>query len=157
MKMAQLFNVEMSPPENCWMMLEFRSGDQYFRQDFATHIHPFMDRLISALRALRTGYLDDRMVLFIGAPECELCLQADANSPGAKLRLDIWPNSKRSAFTRAETVFSVVGDREEIIHPFVTDLKALRGRVSDADFERGFGSPFPVAEYERLIAEFGSH
>ncbi|QGZ93335.1 hypothetical protein [Terricaulis silvestris] len=150
--MAELFTVEMSPPVHNGMTLDFRSSDQHFRQNFATHIHPFLERLVSALRVLRDGFVDEKIRLFIGAPECEICLQAEANSQVARLRLDIWPDFKRSTMKPPKTVFSIEGSRQEIIEPFVTALKKLRAEVGNADFERGYGSAFPDAEYERLTS-----
>ncbi|MEQ1783200.1 MAG: hypothetical protein ABMA14_17730 [Hyphomonadaceae bacterium] len=150
--MADLFTVEIAPPVHNGMTLQFSSSDQHFRQNFATHIHPFLETLVSALRVLRDGFVDEKVKLFIGAPECEICLYAEANSQVAKLWIDLWPDFKRSTMKPPRTLFLVEGSRQQIIDPFVAALKKLRAEVNDADFERGYGAAFPVAAYNRLIS-----
>lgn len=153
--MSDAFIVEMSPPKHQGMTFDFSAGDQHVRQNFATHIYPFLDRLIGAIRVLRDGFVDEKIILFLGAPECGLCIQADAGSPEAVLRLDVWPDSRRGKPVQVKTLFSLRTTRQEIISPFVAALRRLRESINDADFAREYGSPFPIREYDQLMALMG--
>ena len=147
--------MHLAPPETRGMTIEFWAGDQHFRENFATHIYPFLDRVIGAVRVLKSGFVDEKIILFLGAPECELCIQAEQGSLDAALWVDLWPNSRRSKFYRPRELFSFRGKRIEIVVPFVKALKGLRESVSDLDFTREYGSPFPAREYSELISAVG--
>lgn len=153
--MTDTFTVEMSPPKHQGMTFDFSDGEQHVRQNFATHIYPFLDRLIGAIRVLKDGFVDEKIILFIGAPECELCIHADAGSSEATLRLDLWPDSRRGKSVRVQTLLSIRATRQEIISPFVGALMRLRASINDLDFAREYGSPFPTREYDQLMAVTG--
>lgn len=88
------------------------------------------------------GYIDEKIRLLIGAPECDLRLQAVAGSSEAVLSLIFWPDHKRNALSPERPVFRFDGERQEIVLPFVAALGSLRSRMSDANFERELGHRF---------------
>jgi hypothetical protein len=133
------------------MKLRLSSDSQQFEQDITTSVFPFLEQLCDAVRVLHDGYIDEKIRLLIGAPEYDLCLQAAAESTQAALRLDFWPDHKRSALSPERSVFSFEGERQEIVSPFVAALRSLRLRISDANFEREYWAPFPAAAYARLM------
>ena len=149
--MADDLQVEISPPMNRGMKLRFSSGSQHFEEDFTTSVYPFLEQLCDAIRILHDGFVDEKIRLLIGAPECELCLQAAAESSQAVLKINLWPNSKRSATVPAPAVFRFEGGRQNIVAPFVGTLRKLRASVSDANFEREYGAAFPAAAYAKLM------
>jgi hypothetical protein len=134
------------------MTLEFTAGDQHLREDFATHIYPFLEPLLGALRVLRDGYVDEKIILFLGSPQCELCLRAEVGAPEAVLHIDLWPNHKRSKLTSPQTLFRIQRGRVELIEPFAAAVKKLRAGINDADFAREYGAPFPTSAYDQLLA-----
>lgn len=79
--------VEIWPPKNRSMTLRFSSGSQRFEQDFTTSVFPFLEQLCDAVRVLHDGFIDETIRLLIGAPECDLCLQAAAESSRAVLKV----------------------------------------------------------------------
>jgi hypothetical protein len=149
--MSNDLRVEISPPISRWMALRLSSGSQQFGEDFATSVFPFLEQLCDAIRVLHDGYIDETIRLLIGAPECELRLQAEANSPQAVLKINLWPDSRRSALVAEPTVFRFNGQRQSIVLPFVAALKNLRAKISDTDFEREYGGAFPTAAYAKLM------
>jgi hypothetical protein len=146
-----LLQIEISPPKSRGMKLRFSSGSQQFEDDITTSVFPFLEQLCDALRVLHDGYIDEKIRLLIGAPECDLHLQAAARSSQAALSLIFWPDHKRCALSPERSVFRFEGERQEIVSPFIAALKSLRLRISDANFEREYGAPFPAAEYARLM------
>lgn len=132
------------------MLVELSAGNQVVSQYFATHIYPFFEQLIGAVRVLKDGFVNERIVLFLGAPECDLLLKSDVGSSSASIRVDLWPDSKRSTIARPKTLLSFQATRPEIAMPFVVALQRLRTEVSDADFLEGYGEPFPVSQYAAL-------
>jgi len=151
--MSGAFYVEMSPPKHGGITLTFSVGDQSFAQNFSTRPFPFLDDLIRAVHGLRHGYVDAKILLFIGAPECDLHLQAEVGSSTASLRIVLWPEHSRSKFTRTETLFVFEATRSEIFAPFIAALQRLRDSISDSEFLQEYGSPFPKAAYDQLMAE----
>ena len=149
--MADNLQVEISPPKSRWMKLRFSSGSQQFEEDVTTSVYPFLEQLCDAIRVLHDGFIDEKFRLLIGAPECELCLQAAAESSQAVLRINLWPDRKRSVLVPEPSVFRFEGARQDIVSPFVTALRKLRACMSDANFERGYGAPFPAAAYAKLM------
>jgi len=143
--------IEISPPKSRGIKLRFSSGSQQFEEDITTSVYPFLEQLCDAVRVLHDGYMDEKIRLLIGAPECDLCLRAAAGSSQAVLSLSFWPDHKRSALSPERSVFRFEGKRQEIVSPFVAALRSLRLRVSDANFEREYGAPFPAAAYARLM------
>src|SRR5262245_34255214 len=81
--MGDDLQVEISPPKSRGMKLRFSSGSQQFEQDFTTSVYPFLEQLCDAIRVLHYGFIDEKIRLLIGAPECDLCLQAAAGSSQA--------------------------------------------------------------------------
>jgi len=149
--MVDDLQVEISPPKSRGMKLRFSSGSQQFEEDFTTSVYPFLEQLCDAIRVLHDGFIDERIRLLIGAPECELGLQAAAESSQAVLKIDLWPDRKRSALVPEPTLFRFEGERQDIVSPFVAALRNLRVRISDANFEREYGAPFPAAAYAKLM------
>jgi hypothetical protein len=149
--MANELQVEISPPLGRGMRLRFSSGSQQFEEDFTTSVYPFLEQLCDAIRVLHDGFIDERIRLLIGAPECELCLRAAAESSQAVLKINLWPDWKRSALVPEPSVFRFEGGRQDIVSPFVLALRNLRARISDANFEREYGAPFPAAAYAKLM------
>ena len=133
------------------MKLRFSSGSRQFEQEFTTSVFPFLEQLCDAIRVLHDGFIDEKIRLLIGAPECELCLQAGAESSRAVLKINFWPDHKRSALSPERAVFRFEGERQDIASPFVAALKNLRASIKDADFEREYGAPFPAAAYAKLM------
>jgi hypothetical protein len=111
------------------MLVELSAGNQVVSQYFATHIYPFFEQLIGAVRLL---------------------LKSDVGSSSASIRVDLWPDCKRSTIARPKTLLSFQATRPEIAMPFVVALQRLRTEVSDADFLEGYGEPFPVSQYAAL-------
>jgi len=62
------------------MRLRFSCSAQQFEADFTTIVFPFLEQLCDAVRVLHDEYIDEKIRLLIGAPECDLCLQASAGS-----------------------------------------------------------------------------
>ena len=149
--MADDLHVEIWPPTTRGMKLRFSSGSQQFEEDFTTSVYPFLEQLCDAIRVLHDGFIDEKIYLLIGAPECELCLQAAAESSQAVLKIDLWPDRKRSALVPKPTLFSFEGTRQDVISPFVAALRKLRASINDANFEREYGAPFPAAAYAKLM------
>lgn len=149
--MGDDLQVEISSPKSRWMRLRFASGSQQFEESFTTSVYPFLEQLCGAIRVLHDGYIDERIRLLIGAPECELCLQAAATSSLAVLKMDLWPDHKRSALSPERSVFRFEGGRKDIVSPMVAALRNLRISISDANFEREYGAPFPAAAYAKLM------
>ena len=149
--MADDLQVEISTPMSRGMKLRFSSGSQQFEEDFTTSVYPFLEQLCDAIRVLHDGFIDEKIRLLIGAPECELCLQAGAESSRAVLKLNLWPDYKRSALAPERSVFRFEGGRQDIVSPFVAALRNLRAGVSDVKFEREYGAPFPAAAYAKLM------
>jgi hypothetical protein len=133
------------------MKLRFSSGSQQFEEDFTTRVHPFLEQLCDAIRVLHDGFIDEKILLLIGAPECELCLQAAAESSQAVLKINLLRDHKRSALSSERSVFRFEGERQDIVSPFVAALRNLRASMSDANFEREYGAPFPTAAYAKLM------
>jgi hypothetical protein len=133
------------------MTLRFSSGSKQFEQDFATSSFPFLEQLCDAIRVLYDGFIDEKIRLLIGPTECELCLQAAAESSQAVLKVNLWPDYKRSALSLERSVFRFEGERQDIALPFVAALKNLRVSINNTDFERGYGAPFPAAAYAKLM------
>jgi hypothetical protein len=133
------------------MKLRFSSGSQQFEQDFTTSVYPFLEQLCDAIRVLHDGFIDEKICLLIGAPECNLCLQAAAGSSQAVLKVNLWRDHKRSALSPERSVFRFEGERQEIVAPFVAALRSLRLRISDANFEREYGALFPATAYAKLM------
>jgi hypothetical protein len=150
--MADLIAVEIGRPHAQWMTLAFSSANQEFREEISSRISPFLQQLIGALRVLRDGgYVGESIWLLLEPEECELQIRAEANSPIVELRVEKWPDHRRSSLSPPRrTVFSVQGPREKLISPFVEALRRLRTTVGDAEFEREYGSPFPKTEFDRL-------
>jgi hypothetical protein len=69
------------------MKLRFSSASQQFEEDITTSVFPFLEQLCDAVRVLHDGYIDEKIRLLIGAPACDLCLQAAAGSSQAVLSL----------------------------------------------------------------------
>jgi hypothetical protein len=149
--MADDFRVEISPPMSRGMKLRFSSGSQQFEEDFTTSVFPFLEQLCDAIRVLHDGFIDEKIRLLVGAPECDLCLQAATGSSQAVLTINLWPDYKRSALVPEPSVFRFEGRRQDIVMPFVAALRNVRARISDANFEREYGEPFPAAAYARLM------
>jgi hypothetical protein len=139
--MGDNFQVEISPPKSRGMKLRFSSGSKQFEQSFTTSVFPFLEQLCDAIRVLHDGFIDEKLRLQIGPTECELCLQAAAESSQAVLKINLWPDYKRSALSPERSVAS----------PFVAALKNLRVSINDANFEREYGAPFPAAAYAKLM------
>jgi len=151
--MADDLQVEISPPMSRGMRLRFSSGSQQFEEDFTTSVYPFLEQLCDAIRVLHDGFIDEKIRLLIGAPECELCLQAAAKSSQAVLQINLWPDHKRSALVPEPSVFRFEGGRQDIVSPFVGTLRNLRASLSDANFEREYGAPFPAVAYAKLMQQ----
>jgi hypothetical protein len=149
--MADDLQVEISPPMSRGMKLRFSSGAQQFEEDFTTSVFPFLEQLCDAVRVLHNGFTDEKIRLLIGAPECELCLQAEAESSRAILKINFWSDHRRSALAPERSVFRFEGERRNIVLPFVMALRSLRAGISDVDFEREYGAPFPAAAYAKLL------
>ncbi|WP_257169096.1 hypothetical protein [Bradyrhizobium sp. SRS-191] len=149
--MPDQLRIEISPPVSGGMTLRFSSGSQQFEADFTTRVYPFFEDFCDAIRVLHDGFIDDRIRLLIGAPECDLLLQAAAQSSQAVLKINLWPDHKRSALRPEPTVFRFGGARQEIISPFVAALRSVRASTSDATFEHNYGAPFPTAAYDALM------
>ncbi|MGJ4885754.1 MULTISPECIES: hypothetical protein [unclassified Bradyrhizobium] len=149
--MVDDLQVEMLPPIRGGMVLRFSSGSQKFEADFTTRVFPFFEAFCDAIRVLYDGFLDDRIRLLIGASECDLCLQAAAQSSQAVLKINLWPDHKRSALVPEPTVFKFAGARQEIISPFVAALRHVRANITDANFKREYGAPFPTSAYAALM------
>ncbi|WP_172114340.1 hypothetical protein [Bradyrhizobium aeschynomenes] len=132
-------------------MLRFASGPREFAADFTTVVYPFFEAFCDAIRVLHDGYINDRIRLLIGAPECDLLLQAAAHSSQAVLKINLWPDHKRSALLPEPTVFVFEGARQEIISPFVAALRSVRAGMSDVEFEQEYRAPFPTAAYAALM------
>jgi hypothetical protein len=94
--------------------------------------------------------VEERIILFLGAPECDLLLQSEVGSSVARLQVDWWPDSKRCKIARPKTLLSLSAAREEIALPFVDAFRGLRATVSDADFLEGYGAPFPARQYSAM-------
>jgi hypothetical protein len=151
--MAYDLQIEISPPMSRGMKLRFSSGSQQFEEDFTTSVYPFLEQLCDAIRVLHDGFIDEKIRLLIGAPECELCLQAAAESSQAVLKINLWPDRQRSALVPEPSVFRFEGGRQDIVSPFVGALRNLRASISDTNFEREYGAPFPAAAYARLMQQ----
>ena len=151
--MGHDLQVEISPPKSREMKLRFSFGSQQFEESFTTSVYPFLEQLCHAIRVLHDGFIDEKIRLLIGAPECELCLQAAAGSSQAVLKINLWPGSKRSALSPERSVFRFEGGRKDIVSPFVAALRNLRASISDANFEREYGAPFPAAAYSKLMQQ----
>jgi hypothetical protein len=149
--MGDNFQVEISPPKSRGMKLRFSSGSKQFEQSFTTSVFPFLEQLCDAIRVLHDGFIDEKLRLQIGPTECELCLQAAAESSQAVLKINLWPDYKRSALSPERSVFRFEGERQDIASPFVAALKNLRVSINDANFEREYGAPFPAAAYAKLM------
>jgi hypothetical protein len=149
--MGDDLQVEISPPKSREMKLRFSSGSQQFEEGFTTSVYPFLEQLCDAIRVLHDGFIDEKIRLLIGAPECELCLQAAAESSRAVLKINLWPDRKRSALSPERSVFRFEGGRKDIASPIVAALRNLRVSISDANFEREYGAPFPAAAYAKLM------
>jgi hypothetical protein len=144
--------VDICPPEHFSMTVELSDGAQRLSQNFATHIHPFLESLIGTLRVLKQGgFVDDAIVLFVGAPECQLHIQADVGSSRADLRVDLWPDGGRSKFAKPETLIGLCASRDEIAASFAVALRQLRSNVSDQAFLEGYGAPFPTRAYDEMM------
>src|SRR5215468_9996828 len=111
--------IEISPPKSRGMKLRFSSGSQQFEEDFTTSVFPFLEQLCDAIRVLHDGFIDEKIRLLIGAPECELCLQAAVESSQTVLKINLWPDRKRSALVPEPSVFGFEGERQDIVLPFV--------------------------------------
>jgi len=149
--MTDNLQVEFSAPISSGMVLRFSSGSQKFEADFNTRVFPFLAEFCDVIRVLHDGFVDDKIRLLIGSPECDLCLQAAAGSSLAVLKINLWPDGKRSALVPEPTVFRFEGERQDIVLPFVAALRNLRASVSDTNFEREYGAPFPAAAYAKLM------
>jgi len=149
--MGDDLQIEISPPQSRGMKLRFSSGSQQFEEDFTTSVFPFLEQLCDAIRVLRDGFIDEKIRLLLGGAECELCLQAAAESSRAVLKLNLWPDSKRSALVPEPSVFRFEGGRQDIVSPFVAALRNLRVSISDSSFEREYGAPFPAVAYAKLM------
>jgi hypothetical protein len=133
------------------MKLRFSSGSRQFEQEFTTSVFPFLEQLCDAIRVLHDGFIDEKIRLLMGASERDLCLQAAAKSSRAVLKLNLWPDGKRSALVPEPSVFRFEGGRQDIVSPFIAALRNLGGSISDANFEREYGAPFPAAAYAKLM------
>ena len=111
----------------------------------------FLNSFVMRYVVLHDGFIDEKIRLLIGPTECELCLQAAAESSQAVLKINLWPDYKRSALSSERSVFSFEGERQDIASPFVAALKNLRVCINDANFEREYGAPFPAAAYAKLM------
>lgn len=151
--MANELQVEISPPTGRGMRLRFSSRSQQFEEDFTTSVYPFLEQLCDAIRVLHDGFIDEKIRLLIGAPECELCLRAAAESSQAVFQINLWPDWRRSALVPEPSVFRFEARRQDIVSPFVLALRSLRGRISDASFEQEYGAPFPAAAYAKLMQQ----
>lgn len=150
--MSDVFSVDMSPPKHQGMTLAFSAGDQHFSENFSTKTFPFLDNLIRAIHGLRHGYVDEKILLFIGAPECELSLQAEVGSNTASLRIVLWRDGGRSRFAKTETLFAIETFRSEIVLAFVAAARRLRDSIDDDTFLREYGAPFPKLAYQQLMS-----
>jgi hypothetical protein len=121
--MGDDLQVEISPPMSRGMKLRFSSGSQQFEEDFTTSVYPFLEQLCDAIRVLHDGFIDEKIRLLIGAPECELCLQAATESSQAVLKINFWPDYRRSALSPERSVFRFEGERQDIASSFVAALK----------------------------------
>jgi len=108
--------VEIWPPKNRSMTLRFSSGSQRFEQDFTTSVFPFLEQLCDAVRVLHDGFIDETIRLLIGAPECDLCLQAAAESSRAVLKVNIWRDHKRSAIFPEHSVSDLKVSGRKLCH-----------------------------------------
>ncbi len=147
------FRVEISPPRSRGMVLLFESKTQCFGENFHTRVFPIFEQLFPILRILQTdSFINDKVRLLIGMPEVELCFQANAGERNAKFRIDFWPDSKRTTLKSPKVVLSYMGEREEIVEPFLDAIKSLRSSMSDAEFEKEYGEDFPTEEFEKLTS-----
>jgi hypothetical protein len=135
------------------MKLRFSSTSQQFEEDFTTSVYPFLEPLCDAIRVLRAGFIDEKIRLLIGSPECDLCLQAATESSQAIFKINLWPDYRRSALVPEPSIFKFEGRREEIALPFIRALRNLRASIGDADFEREYGAQFPSAAYAKLMQQ----
>jgi hypothetical protein len=135
------------------MTLALSAGAQRFRDNFTFKVFPFLSPLVEALRVLQEGrYVDEKITLLLGAPQLEIRIHSEVGDRDASLCVDFWPDSRRSKLTKPPLLFSFSSTRREMVSAFVGALKRLRASASDPVLMQEYGSWFPTAEYERLLA-----
>lgn len=129
------------------------AGDQHFRDNFTFATSRFLLPLVEAMRLLQEGtFVDEKLWLLLGAPTLDIRIHSEVGDRDASLRVEFWPDSRRSKLTKAPILFAYSSPRREMVLAFVSALRKLRASAGDPALATKYGAWFPLTEYDRLLA-----
>jgi hypothetical protein len=151
--MNQQLRVSLESPQHGFMSLRLSGGGESFVAVVSHAPYDSLRDLIEALCGVLAGDTETT-VKWNGEPE-EYDFRL--TSHGESVRLDIvhYPDHRRLAATSGN-VFSFRGSRLEVCLPFWKELRGLRRRIAQDEFDRQWRREFPEREMQELTKRIRS-
>jgi hypothetical protein len=151
--MKQKLRVSLESPQHGFMSLRLSSGKESFVTVVSYTPYDSLRDLIDALLSVLTGDCD-AIVKWNSEPE-EYDFKLAARDDSVQLEIIRYPDHRRLA-EASSNVFSFSGSRMETCWPFWKELRGLRSRSAQDEFERQWRREFPEREMQELTKRIRS-
>ena len=135
-------------PQSGWMSVGLRAGGARLVLGASHAPYDSLRELIEALSALLAGGDVRRVARWNCEPE-EYDFELSATGDRAELAVTRHATRARRA-DDAQTVFTHAAERLRLVLPFWRELRELRRRRAEDDFEKNWRRPFPERELREL-------
>jgi len=139
--MSSLLDVAFSQPASGWIGLRVTAPGVLYEDRFS-RIYPVLEQLCGALCDAASGVQSRRAIFLLEPAELELSF-SPVEGEEARLTADVYPDHRRSPEARCSRAFELCAHRAALVLPFWRALRRLQTCLPAADFERGWGEPFP--------------
>jgi hypothetical protein len=151
--MNQKLRVSLESPQHGFMSLRLSSATESFVAVVSHAPYDSLRDLIETLCAALAGD-NDAIVKWNSEPE-EYDFKLAARDDSVKLDIIHYPDHRRLA-EASSTVFSFNGSKLEACLPFWKELRGLRRRIAQDEFDRQWRREFPEREMQELTKRIRS-
>jgi len=146
MTVERKLKVSFDEPEHGWIAITMSVDDEQFML-VPSHVpYDSITELAVALNKILEGY-SEAVVRWNEEPaEYEFVFRVSEGS----LNLDVYEVATVQGGIRRNSIFSFLGQRDQLLIAFWRALRELRGRYNPAEYERRWNEPFPTREMEVL-------
>jgi hypothetical protein len=148
-RVAESLHVEFGKPLHGWIKVCLRSGGSVLEIDASDVPGDSIADLAAALSFLLKG--GSEVTVEFNEEPCESEFRFSQKPFELTLTVIQFPDSRRS-ITSGTGVFEVTGTPLQICVPFWRGLRRLESEISTADYELGWGRPFPVEKMNEIAS-----
>ena len=144
--MSQGLKVSFDRPEHHWLAIYLDAQNRHLELPFSYTPFDFLSELVRALLNFLDGFAAKANCSY-NPERYEFTFEPTADE--GQFQVVSYPDHRKGEGL-GEVIFNYRGDRADICLAFWRGIRELQGRVSAAEYERGFGRVFPEQEMELL-------